>query len=215
MNREMLERINKALPQTQCRKCGFDGCEPYAQALIAGAEINRCPPGGDSTIKILSSIMGTSPLPLDSSYGKTKAKAEAYIHEKDCIGCTKCITACPVDAIIGAAKLMHTVLKEECSGCDLCVKACPVDCIEMRSEKIYHSVGQISNSEFVKKQRQAVYWRERFDNRNQRHDILKERKIRENKNSTTTPFSREEARKEILAAISRTQAKRELMERPR
>jgi hypothetical protein len=85
----------------------------------------------------------------------------------------------------------------------------------MRSEKIYHSVGQISNSEFVKKQRQAVYWRERFDNRNQRHDILKKRKIRENKNSTTTPFSREEARKEILAAISRTQAKRELMERPR
>ena len=126
---DAVSAIELLLPQTQCGECGYPGCRPYAEAIAAGAAINRCPPGGDTTILTLAEHLGVRPLPLD---GVRKLASVAYIREDECIGCTKCIQACPVDAIVGAAKLMHTVIADECTGCDLCVEPCPVDCIEMR-----------------------------------------------------------------------------------
>lgn len=128
----IVEQINNILPQTQCGQCGYPGCRPYAEAMAKDeAAINRCPPGGEAGIKALATLLDTEPLPLDAEHGEEKPRTVAYIREEDCIGCTKCIQACPVDAIMGAAKLMHTVIVKECTGCDLCVEPCPVDCIDM------------------------------------------------------------------------------------
>ncbi|OQR34896.1 electron transport complex subunit RsxB [Pseudomonas sp. T] len=123
-------QINDLLPQTQCGQCGYAGCKPYAQAIAEGDAINKCPPGGAATIAALAELLDVAPLPLDAAE-ETPLRV-AYIREAECIGCTKCIRACPVDAIVGAAKLMHTVIIDECTGCDLCLEPCPVDCIEMR-----------------------------------------------------------------------------------
>lgn len=129
----LVEQIDSILPQTQCGQCGFPGCRPYANAIASGeVDINRCPPGGQSTINALADLLGVEPKPLDAEHGaESEIKKVAYIHEDLCIGCTKCIQACPVDAILGAAKQMHTVIESECTGCDLCVEPCPVDCIDM------------------------------------------------------------------------------------
>lgn len=125
-------RIDALLPQTQCEQCGFHGCRPYAEAIARGeAQINQCPPGGAAGIARLAEALGRPVLPLDPAHGVEKPRLLARIVEADCIGCTKCIQACPVDAIVGAAKLMHTVIADDCSGCELCVPACPVDCIEL------------------------------------------------------------------------------------
>lgn len=129
----MIDQINALLPQTQCGKCGYQGCRPYAEAIAAGsADINRCPPGGDEGILALANFLGVEPKPLDTACGVHKPKAVALIIEEDCIGCAKCLAACPVDAILGAAKQMHTVIESECTGCELCVAPCPVDCIVMQ-----------------------------------------------------------------------------------
>ncbi len=126
------DAIDQLLPQTQCTKCGFQGCRPYAEAIAAGtAEINRCPPGGVEGIAVLAALLGREPKPLDPDCGIEQPPKVALIIESECIGCAKCILACPVDAIVGAAKLMHTVLSDECTGCDLCIAPCPVDCIVM------------------------------------------------------------------------------------
>ncbi|MFC3120565.1 electron transport complex subunit RsxB [Agaribacter flavus] len=127
----LVDQIDQILPQTQCGQCGYPGCRPYAEAIANGDEINKCPPGGDATIKELADLMGVDAKPLDAAHGVEDVKKVAYIREDECIGCTKCIQACPVDAIIGAAKHMHTVIIDECTGCDLCVDPCPVDCIDM------------------------------------------------------------------------------------
>lgn len=128
----MIDQINALLPQTQCGQCGFPGCRPYAEAIASGvADINQCPPGGDEGILDLANLLGVAPKPLDTKFGQHKPKSVAFIIEEDCIGCTKCIAACPVDAILGAAKFMHTVIASECTGCELCVAPCPVDCIIM------------------------------------------------------------------------------------
>ena len=120
------------MPQTQCGQCGHPGCRPYAEAIAQGEDINKCPPGGEETIQALADLLGRDPLPLDAEEDSSGSeKRVAYIREDECIGCTKCIQACPVDAILGAAKLMHTVIVDECTGCDLCVEPCPVDCIDM------------------------------------------------------------------------------------
>ncbi|OYV28963.1 MAG: electron transport complex subunit RsxB [Halothiobacillus sp. 20-54-6] len=129
----LAEKIDAILPQTQCGQCGFPGCKPYAQAIATGqADINQCPPGGETTIKNLADLLGVEAKPLNADNGKIKAvPLVAVIDEAVCIGCTKCIQACPVDAILGAAKQMHTVIAAECTGCELCVAPCPVDCIDM------------------------------------------------------------------------------------
>lgn len=127
----IVEQINSLLPQTQCGQCGYPGCRPYAEAIADGDKINKCPPGGEATIQALADLLDVEPEPLDAAEGE-KPEQVAYIREAECIGCTKCIQACPVDAILGAAKQMHTVIASECTGCDLCVEPCPVDCIEMR-----------------------------------------------------------------------------------
>jgi electron transport complex protein RnfB len=128
----LAERIDRALPQTQCKQCGFAGCAPYAQAIASGrAPINRCPPGGESVIRKLARLTGEPVIEPDRACGSYKPRHIAVIDEQDCIGCTLCIQACPVDAIVGAAKLMHTVIRSECTGCELCLPPCPVDCIRL------------------------------------------------------------------------------------
>jgi H+/Na+-translocating ferredoxin:NAD+ oxidoreductase subunit B len=128
----LVERIDAQLPQTQCRRCGYDGCLPYARAIAEGvAAINRCPPGGERTVASLAALVGVPRLPLDRSRGEPGPVVVARIDEAACIGCTLCIAACPVDAIVGAAKLMHTVLADRCTGCELCLPPCPVNCIAL------------------------------------------------------------------------------------
>ena len=129
------DQINAILPQTQCGQCGYPGCRPYAEAIADGDSINKCPPGGEDTIQALANLLDVEPEPLDVEHGVEAEPTVAYIRENECIGCTKCIQACPVDAILGAAKLMHTVIVDECTGCDLCVEPCPVDCIDMIPRK--------------------------------------------------------------------------------
>lgn len=124
----LIDAIDAALPQTQCGKCGQSGCRPYAEAVADGAPINRCPPGGEATLARLSALTGQAITALESP---AQSPLTAYIRESECIGCTKCIQACPVDAILGAAKQMHTVITDQCTGCELCVAPCPVDCIDL------------------------------------------------------------------------------------
>ncbi|HOY24757.1 MAG TPA: electron transport complex subunit RsxB [Cellvibrio sp.] len=128
----IVDQIDTLLPQTQCGQCGFPGCRPYAQAIVNGEAINKCPPGGQNTINALADLLDVEAPQLDAEHGtESDVKKVAYIREDECIGCTKCIQACPMDAILGAAKQMHTVIADECTGCDLCVEPCPVDCIDM------------------------------------------------------------------------------------
>ncbi|WP_318489682.1 electron transport complex subunit RsxB [Photobacterium leiognathi] len=126
----IVEQIDAILPQTQCGQCGYPGCRPYAEAIANGDVINKCPPGGQVTIEKLADLMGVD-VPDSAPDAEKSIKKVAFIHEDMCIGCTKCIQACPVDAIVGGTKSMHTVIKDECTGCDLCVSPCPTDCIEM------------------------------------------------------------------------------------
>ena len=128
----IVDQLEDLLPQTQCGQCGYPGCRPYAEAIANGeADINRCPPGGETVILALADLLGVDPKPLDEEVGEEKPRTVAVIDEQTCIGCTLCIQACPVDAILGAAKQMHTVIERECTGCELCLPPCPVDCIEM------------------------------------------------------------------------------------
>ena len=127
----LIDKIDAVLPQTQCGQCGYPGCKPYATAIAAGeAEINKCPPGGEEGIHKLAELLGREFIPFGEG-AAPKAKSVAFIDENTCIGCTLCIQACPVDAIVGAAKQMHTIIKQECTGCELCLAPCPVDCISM------------------------------------------------------------------------------------
>ena len=133
----IVDQIDTLLPQTQCGQCGHPGCRPYAQAIANGDAINKCPPGGQATVNALAELLGVDAPSLDAAEGdQSDVKKVAFIREDECIGCTKCIQACPMDAILGAAKQMHTVIADECTGCDLCVEPCPVDCIEMRTVDI-------------------------------------------------------------------------------
>lgn len=124
----VVEDLDALLPQTQCGQCGYPGCKPYAQAIADGEAINKCPPGGEAVMLKLAERMGIEPSALE---GEAKPKLIAFIREDQCIGCTKCIQACPVDAILGATRQMHTIISDECTGCELCVAPCPTDCIDM------------------------------------------------------------------------------------
>lgn len=196
------ERIDALLPQTQCGKCGYNGCWPYAEALARGeAAINRCPPGGAAGIAALAALLQTPMLTLDPECGSEAPRTLAIIDEANCIGCTLCIQACPVDAIVGAAKQMHTVLTDRCTGCELCVPPCPVDCIEVPP----HPIPAIS-PEF------AALSRERFQRRAARlerddADRRARRQIRDT--AAETPESRKQ--RVISAAIAA--AKQRLLDR--
>jgi len=145
----IVDQINDILPQTQCGQCGHPGCKPYAEAISNGEAINRCPPGGEAGIKALAELLELEVIELDESCGEESLPRVAYIREDECIGCTKCIQACPVDAIVGAAKLMHTVIIDECTGCDLCVPPCPVDCIDMPEIEITSDSWRWQNPKLI------------------------------------------------------------------
>lgn len=128
----VVDQLDALLPQTQCGQCTYPGCRPYAEAMVRGdADINQCPPGGESTIRAIADLLDRDPKPLSEEHGSEEARTVAVIDEATCIGCTLCIQACPVDAILGGPKQMHTVIAAECTGCDLCLPPCPVECIEM------------------------------------------------------------------------------------
>jgi electron transport complex protein RnfB len=190
--------IDALLPQTQCRKCGYAGCRPYAAAIAEGrADINQCPPGGDDVARDLAALLGVPFKPLDPAFGIHQAPAVAAIDEAACIGCTLCIQACPVDAIVGAAKLMHTVITTECTGCKLCLPPCPVDCIRMSK------AAEAPTDE--RKRTGAARARVRFHTRNER--LQREREAR-----TTRPAAPREATAEERkhATIQRAMARAQL-----
>lgn len=162
---ELIDRIDALLPQTQCTRCGYAACRPYAEALAQGtAAINRCPPGGSAGIAALAALLHRAPLPLDPACGHEQAPTRAIIDAATCIGCARCLPACPVDAIIGARQFLHTVLDAECNGCELCLAACPVDCIVMQPRAPDESVPNAADN------------RRRYDNHRQREArLLRER----------------------------------------
>ncbi|MDQ8039037.1 MAG: electron transport complex subunit RsxB [Rickettsiella sp.] len=190
-HRDIIQKIDAVLPQTQCGQCGYDGCLPYAEAIVKNKEtINRCPPGGINTLKSLASLLKIDAEPfLEEVSKQEKPTTIAYIREEECIGCTKCIQACPVDAIIGAAKQLHTVLKQECTGCRLCVAPCPVDCIDMIA---------LENSLY-----QPQKARQRFYARKDRLEKIKHQTTERKKNDALN-----NQRAYIEEAIARTKAKK-------
>jgi electron transport complex protein RnfB len=198
----LTERIDALLPQTQCTQCGYNGCRPYAEAIARGeAAINRCPPGGDAGVQALAELLGQTPAPIDPACGTPVEQPEvAVIDEAACIGCTKCIQACPVDAISGAAKYMHQVIASECTGCKLCIEPCPVDCIDL-----------VPNSDPTPVRERADGFRRRFDARNER--LARETRERERRRAARRERPRagdDRARKreEIASAVARARARR-------
>ena len=183
---DLRARIDALLPQTQCGQCGYAGCSPYAQAIAEGAaDINRCPPGGDGVIDDLARLLSRAPTPLDPACGVTQAPAVALIDESWCIGCTLCIQACPVDAIVGAAKVMHTVITAECTGCALCIAPCPVDCIRMVAVE-----RSDARSERIAR---ADHWRRRYLARERRLAANAARSRAQTRSVATSPTERRQA----------------------
>jgi electron transport complex protein RnfB len=178
----LAEKIDALLPQTQCTQCGYDGCKPYAKALAENrANINQCPPGGEPVIRSLAVLLQTNFIPLNPQFGVSKPRAIAAIDENLCIGCTLCIKACPVDAIVGATKQMHTVIKTECTGCELCLAPCPVDCIVMLPPT--SSVEAAAN---------PALWRRRHESRLQR--------LKRDKQEKTTRLAQRSSRPQAAPA---------------
>jgi len=173
MSQLLIEKIDAILPQTQCKKCGFAGCRPYAEAIVEGsADINQCPPGGQQGIQKIAELLGIPTKPLNTMHGfPGSLQVVAWIDESLCIGCTFCIQSCPVDAIVGTAKQMHTVIADECTGCDLCIAPCPMDCISMIP--VDKKVADLANSSIEAAKKQAAdKARSRYQFRQQRitHD---------------------------------------------
>jgi Na+-translocating ferredoxin:NAD+ oxidoreductase subunit B len=214
----LVDTINALLPQTQCTRCGHQGCKPYAQALAEGDAINKCPPGGNATIRALSQLLHKPVLPLDPVHGLEGPRTLAVIREAECIGCTKCIQACPVDAILGSAKQMHTVIDSECTGCDLCVAPCPVDCIDM----VPLPAPAVSEERAWQGLRQrAVHYKARYDFNQARKaaDAAEEEKRRtqraalaQQKLEASDGTAAADARAAIAAALERVKAKKALQQ---
>ena len=196
----MADRIDAILPQTQCEQCGYHGCRPYAEAIALGqAAINLCPPGGSAGIHQLAALLNMPLLPLDPAHGMEKPRTLAVIVEADCIGCTKCIQACPVDAIVGAAKLMHTVISDDCTGCELCVPACPVDCIALLpSPAVNQDVAHADAARIHFNRRQA---------RLQRNDVQRDAELAARKAAVGDSAV---ARNPVLEAMARAKAKQQV-----
>ena len=190
--RTLADAIDFELPQTQCRRCGYEGCRPYAEAVATGVAINRCPPGGDALIATLARLTGRLRIALDASCGETRELEVARIDDAACIGCTLCIDACPVDAIVGAPKRMHTVLPALCTGCELCVPPCPVDCIAMLP------AGRAWSRE------DARAARDRHDARNERIARLKARALPR----VAAGDERQRRQAAVAAALARARARR-------
>ena len=198
-NEALVAAIDAILPQTQCTKCGYEGCRPYAEAMAAGdADINRCPPGGEAGIQQLARFLGRPYKPLDPANGVEKRRAVAIIDTEQCIDCTLCIRACPVDAIIGASKQLHTVVTSLCSGCELCVAPCPVDCIVM-----VPAVGE--DERWDQPRRDAA--RERHDARRARLARERESRVARLAERSMSPDDAEGKRSTVLAAVLRAKAK--------
>jgi electron transport complex protein RnfB len=202
-----VDEIDQLLPQTQCGLCEYDGCRPYAEAMInSGEAINRCPPGGVETLVKLGEALGINPSPyIEEVQDKAKPDAIVSIREDECIGCTKCIQACPTDAILGAAKLMHTIITDACTGCELCIEPCPVDCIDIIELPIRSEED---------KQTYATQWRNRYNQRNERLVRLKELAKNKHQRAKLLPSSEGKAeainarKSAILEAVARAKAKR-------
>lgn len=196
---EIADRIDALLPQTQCEQCGYHGCRPYAEAIARGdAPINQCPPGGAAGIARLAALLECAPLPLNPEHGVEKPRTLARIVEADCIGCTKCIQVCPVDAIVGSAKWMHTVIADDCTGCELCVPACPVDCIVLEPMPLAQ-VEDMAHADAARQhfqRREARLARERA----QREQELATRKAQVGAAISENP---------VLAALARAKAKQQ------
>lgn len=200
----LADSIDALLPQTQCTQCGYQGCRPYAEAMAAGeAPINRCPPGGERVIEDLARLLGVAPIAPDPACGTHHPFEVALIDEEHCIGCTLCIQACPVDAIVGANQLMHTVLADACTGCERCVAPCPVDCITMiPADRSWERTD-------------ADAARARFQQRNQRllrrHDEAAGPAARTlaNKPALIAPADPQDKHRRIAQALARARAKRQ------
>lgn len=150
MNGSLAERIDALLPQTQCTRCGYEGCRPYADAIATGtADINQCPPGGAATIDALASLTGRPAVPLNPANGVESPPRVAFIDESRCIGCAKCLPPCPVDAIVGAPRHTHTVIAAACTGCELCIAPCPVDCIVLMDARAPHPVPDDNRARYA------------------------------------------------------------------
>ena len=208
----LIQSIDALLPQTQCGKCGHPGCKPYAEGIANGEPINKCPPGGNETINALAELLKVPVLELDVSRGSAPAQI-AYIREAECIGCTKCIQACPVDAIVGAAKLMHTVIIDECTGCDLCVAPCPVDCIEMRpllSNTVLPVVGGLALTPQARQARtlKRDHARRRFEQRNARLLREEQQKVAERQARQRAAQPAETKADPVQAALERVRAQK-------
>ena len=193
----LAKRIDALLPQTQCRQCGYAGCRPYAEAIACGeADINQCPPGGTAGIAALGTLLGCEPKPLNPQHGVEQPLHLAVIDEPKCIGCTLCIQACPVDAIIGAAKLMHTVIAAECTGCRLCIPPCPVDCIVMAPAP----PQQLA---------QPDHWRRRHETRQLR--VTREQQQKTERAERQKAALQRPGAEEIARAIERARARKQAM----
>ena len=204
-----IDAVDALLPQTQCGRCGYDACWPYAEALVRGeADINRCPPGGETTVAALSRALGRLVVALDPACGAAGPREAARIDESACIGCTVCIRACPVDAIIGARKWMHAVLESECTGCRLCVDPCPVDCISMVPARIGPATAEGWLAEY------APFARRRFERRQARESALdaaphrREQAGKIDAAESLRTRTVEQRRADIAAAVARVEARK-------
>jgi electron transport complex protein RnfB len=213
LNDSLAARLDALLPQTQCTRCGYPTCRAYANAMAQGtSDIDRCPPGGVEGVVALARLLGREPKPLDPAFGIEAPPVVAFIEEDICIGCTKCIQACPVDAIVGAAKRMHTIVSAECTGCELCIPPCPVDCIV---------IVPIADRPLERDQvlERAALARARFDARNVR--LARERTERERRRSSASSAGGKTniapiTRSAVLEAIARGKARRQsLKDTPR